>query len=130
MPTRYFRGRIVPLFSVHRPFRPGRAKRTEENKMSLIKSALVAGGMSLALMTGALAQGNDPWDIKERTAYVVMMDGTMKTMRISDDGMKMLMKKAKKVPRGMVFFMNNGQLYMVQASSMFDRSSGGALFSR
>ena len=51
--------------------------------MSLVKSALVAGGMSVALLatslTGAFAQGNDPWDIKERTAYVVMMDGTMKT---------------------------------------------------
>jgi hypothetical protein len=102
--------------------------------MSFVKSALVASGMSFALLTasltGALAQGNDPWDVKERTAYVVMMDGTMKTMRISDGGMKMLMKKAKLVPRGMVFFMNNGQLYMVQANSMFDRSSGGALFSR
>ena len=38
--------------------------------------------------------------------------------------------RAVMVPRGMVFFMNNGQLYMVQANSMFDRSSGGALFSR
>ncbi len=102
--------------------------------MSVIKSALVAGGMAVALLgtslTGAFAQGNDPWDIKDRTAYVVMMDGTMKSMRISDEGMKMLMKKAKAVPRGMVFFMNNGKLYMVNAASMFDRSSGGALFSR
>jgi len=99
--------------------------------MSFIKSALVAGAMSLSLVSGAFAQGgNDPWDIRDRTAYVVMMDGTMKTMAITDKGMAMLMKKAKKVPRGMVFFMNNGQLYMVSAASMFDRSSGGALFSR
>ena len=98
--------------------------------MSFIKSALVAGGMTLALVTATFAQDNSPWDIKERTAYVVMMDGTMKTMTITDKGMAMLMKKAKKVPRGMVFFMNNGQLYMVNAASMFDRSSGGALFSR
>jgi hypothetical protein len=99
--------------------------------MSFIKSALVAGAMSLALVTSAAAQGGgDPWDIRDRTAYVVMMDGTMKTMTITDKGMAMLMKKAKKVPRGMVFFMNNGQLYMVNAGSMFDRASGGALFSR
>ena len=102
--------------------------------MTFFKSATVAAAMSFALLGaslgGAFAQGNDPWDIRERTAYVVMMDGTMKTMRISDDGMKMLMKKAKAVPRGMVFFMNNGKLYMVNAASMFDRSSGGALFSR
>ena len=95
--------------------------------MSLIKSALVAGGMSLALMTGALAQGNEPWDIKERTAYVVMMDGTMKTVRLGDKGMTMLMKGAKKVPRGTVFVMSGGQLYMVNASKMFDRA-GNAMF--
>jgi len=90
--------------------------------MSLIKSALVAGGMSLALMTGALAQGNEPWDIKERTAYVVMMDGTMKTVRLGDKGMTMLMKGAKRVPRGTAFVMSGGQLYMVNASKMFDRA--------
>ncbi len=36
--------------------------------MSLIKSALVAGGMSVALLatsiTGAVAQGNEPWDVR------------------------------------------------------------------
>ncbi len=96
----------------------------------MLKSALVAVGISLALVSGAFAQGNDPWDIRERTAYVVMMDGTMKTMRITDNGMAMLMKKAKAVPRGTVLFMNDGQLYMVNGASMFDRSSGGALFSR
>ena len=94
--------------------------------MSFIKSALVAGGMTLALMTGALAQ-LDPWDIKERTAHVVMMDGTMKTVRLGDKGMAMLMKSAKRVPRGTVIFMNNGQLYMVNASKMFDRA-GNAMF--
>jgi hypothetical protein len=97
----------------------------------MLKSALVAAGMSLALASGAVAQGgSDPWDIRERTAYVVSMDGKMKTMTISDKGMSMLMRKAKKVPRGMVFFMNDGSLYMVNASTMFDRASGGALFAR
>jgi hypothetical protein len=95
--------------------------------MSLIKSALVAGGMSLALITGAFAQGNEPWDIKERTAYVVMMDGTMKTVRLGDKGMTMLMKGAKRVPRGTAFVMSGGQLYMVNASKMFDRA-GNAMF--
>ena len=90
--------------------------------MSLIKSALVAGGMSLALITGAFAQGNDPWDVKERTAYVVMMDGTMKTVRLGDKGTAMLMKNAKRVPRGTAFVMSGGQLYMVNASKMFDRA--------
>jgi hypothetical protein len=98
--------------------------------MSFIKSALVAGATMLALGTHAIAQENNPWDIRERTAYAVMMDGTMRTMTISDKGMTMLMKHARKVPRGTVFFMNNGQLYMASGASMFDRASGGALFSR
>ena len=99
--------------------------------MSLIKSALVAGGMSVALLatsvSGAFAQGNEPWDIKDRTAYVVMMDGTMKTVRLGDKGTVMLMKGAKKVPRGTAFVMSGGQLYMVNASKMFDRA-GNAMF--
>ena len=96
----------------------------------MFKSALTAAAMSLALVTGASAGENAPWDMRERTAYVVMMDGTMKTMDITDKGMGMLMRRAKKVPRGTVLFMSNGQLYMASAASMFDRSSGGALFSR
>lgn len=91
--------------------------------MTLIKSALVAAGMTLALATNALAQGSggDPWDIRERMAYVIMMDGTMKQVRMSDKGMAMAMKGAKRLPRGTVIFMNNGNLYMASAK-MFDRA--------
>jgi hypothetical protein len=90
--------------------------------MTLIKSALVAGGMTLALVTGAAAQDLSPWDIKERTAYVVMMDGAMKTVRLGDKGTTMLMKTAKKVPRGTVFIMSGNDLYMVDATTMFDKA--------
>jgi hypothetical protein len=96
----------------------------------MFKSALIAAAMSFTLVAGASAGENAPWDMRDRTAYVVMMDGTMKTMDITDKGMGMLMRRAKKVARGTVFFMNNGQLYMASAASMFDRASGGALFSR
>jgi hypothetical protein len=83
--------------------------------MSLIKSAL-------ALVTGAAAQDLSPWDIKERTAYVVMMDGAMKTVRLGDKGTAMLMKTAKKVPHGTVFIMSGKDLYMVNDATMFDRA--------
>ena len=98
--------------------------------MSLIKSAMIAGAMSLAFATAAFAGENNPWDMRDRTAYVVMLDGTMKSMDITDKGMGMLMRRAKKVARGTVFFVNNGQLYMASAAGMFDRASGGAVFSR
>jgi hypothetical protein len=100
---------------------------TEENaKMSLIKSALVAAtmitGVTLAYVTTAPAQGNDPWDLKERTAYVVMMDGSMKTMALGPKGTAMLMKRAKLVKPGTAFVMSGGKLYMVDAAKMFDRA--------
>ena len=90
--------------------------------MSFIKTAVVAGGMSLALLTHAAAQNLEPWDIRERTAYVITMDGKMMRMTLGDKGMTTLMKGAKKVPRGTVFIMSGGELYMVNASKMFDKA--------
>jgi len=90
--------------------------------MSFTKTALIAAGISMALLTGAVAQNLEPWDIREHTAYVNTMDG--KTMRVSmsDKGMVTLMKGAKRVPRGTVFVMSGGQLYMINAAKMFDRA--------
>jgi hypothetical protein len=90
--------------------------------MSFFKSTLIAGAMTLAYATGALAQNLEPWDIRDRSAYVVMMDGTMKVVRLGDKGMAMLMKGAKKVPRGTAFVMSNGSLYMVKVTRMFDQA--------
>jgi len=90
--------------------------------MSFTKTALVAAGMSLALLTHAAAQNLEPWDIREHSAYVIMMDGKMMRVNLSDKGMATLMKGAKKVPRGTVFVMSGGQLYMVNASKMFDKA--------
>ena len=99
--------------------------------MSFTKTALVAAGMSMALLTGAAAQNLEPWDVRERTAYVVMMDGKTMQVRLGDKGMAMLMKNAKRVPRGTAIVMSGGQLYMVNVSKMFDKagmpSFGGGL---
>jgi hypothetical protein len=90
--------------------------------MSLFKSTLIAGAMTMAYATGAFAQNLEPWDIRDRSAYVVMMDGTMKVVRLGDKAMAMLMKGAKKVPRGTAFVMSNGNLYMVKVTRMFDQA--------
>ena len=90
--------------------------------MSFTKTALVAAATSMAVLTGAAAQNLEPWDIREHSAYVIMMDGKMMRMTVSDKGMAMLMKNAKRVPRGTVFVMSGGQLYMVNASKMFDKA--------
>ena len=90
--------------------------------MSFFKSTLIAGAMTLAYATGAFAQNLEAWDIRDRSAYVVMMDGTLKIVSLGDKGTAMLMKHARKVPKGMVFLMHNGSLYMVSAGKMFDQA--------
>ena len=90
--------------------------------MSFIKTAIAAGVMSMALLSHASAQNLEPWDIREHSAYIVMMDGKMVRMTVGDKGMAMLMKHARKVPRGTVFVMQGGQLYMINAGKMFDKS--------
>ena len=90
--------------------------------MSFIKTAIAAGAVSLAMLSGAAAQNPEPWTLAERNAYLVMMDGKTMTMRLNERAVGMLMKYAKRVPRGTAFIMSNGQLYMVNARKMmFDR---------
>jgi hypothetical protein len=75
----------------------------------------------LVVATSASAQQGDPWDLQQGKAYVVDMQGKMKVMQPKDPGMATMMKRAKPVPKGMVFFMNGGQLYMMQGNrSLFE----------
>jgi tRNA-dihydrouridine synthase len=90
--------------------------------MSFIKTAIAAGAVSLAMLSGAAAQNPEPWTLAERNAYILMMDGRTMTVRLNDQAMARLMKSAKRVPRGTVLIMSNGQLYQVNAAKMmFDR---------
>jgi len=94
--------------------------------MSFTKTAVAAAAMSLSMLTGALAQGAggglEAWDIRDRSAYIVMMDGKMMRMTLGAKGTTLLMKHARKVPHGTVFMMSGGQLYMINAAKMFDRA--------
>jgi hypothetical protein len=78
-------------------------------------------GIMIVAATPAFAQQSTPWEMPEGSAQVVDMQGNMKVMKPSDKTMATLKKPAKPVPRGTVFFMNGGQLYMTQGSkSLFD----------
>ena len=89
--------------------------------MSASMKVLAAAAL-VATATPALAQDTSPWDLRERNAYVMDMQGKMWSTRVGDKGMAMMMRKAKAVPRGTTFFTNNGRLYM--ASGLFDRAGG------
>jgi hypothetical protein len=90
--------------------------------MSFIKTAIAGAAISMALLSGASAQNPEPWDLRERNAYVVMLDGKTMVMRLNEKSVSLLMRSAKRVPKGTAFIMSNGQLYMVNARKMmFDR---------
>ena len=81
-----------------------------------------AAAALVAMATPALAQDTSPWDLRERNAYVMDMQGKMWSTRVGDKGTAMMMRKAKAVPRGTTFFTNNGRLYT--ASGLLDRAGG------
>jgi hypothetical protein len=96
--------------------------------MSFTKT-LCAASTLLALATPAFAQGAEPWDLPERNAYVLDMQGKMWSKQMTTAAWNMAVKNARAVPRGTVLFMNNGRLYMT-SRGMFDRAgnymAGGA----
>jgi hypothetical protein len=96
--------------------------------MSLTKSLCAAAAL-FALATPAFAQGAEPWDLRERSAYVLDMQGKMWSKQMTTAAWNMAVKHARAVPHGTVLFMNNGRLYMT-SRGMFDRAgnymAGGA----
>jgi hypothetical protein len=96
--------------------------------MSALKT-LYAAATLLALATPAMAQGPEAWDLRDRNAYVLDMQGKMWSKQMNTAQWNMAVKNARAVPKGTVLFMNNGRLYMT-SRGMFDRAgnymTGGA----
>jgi hypothetical protein len=67
------------------------------------------------LATSALAQGAapTPWELKPDMGYAYGKDGKTLSYKMGTNNAGTLLKGAKKVPKGTLFFMGqNGQLYM------------------
>ena len=88
--------------------------------MSALRT-LVAAAALMAVTAPAMAQDTSPWDLRDRNAYVLDMQGKMWSTRASAKGWTIMTRSARAVPKGTVFFMNNGELYMARAG-MFDRA--------
>jgi hypothetical protein len=81
-------------------------------RFSIPVLALVAllGGVTSA---SAQAAGPTPWEMKADTGYGYDKDGKMFTYKMGTNNAGKLLKGAKKVPKGTLFFVGeNGQLYM------------------
>ena len=76
------------------------------NRTFLIAAALTA------LSTSAFAQAT-PWELKPDMGYAYAKDGKTFSYKMGTNNAGTLLKGAKKVPKGTLFFIGqNGQLYM------------------
>ena len=78
------------------------------------KTYLTAAALAL-LTTSALAQSAapTPWELKPDTGYGYDKDGKTFSYKMGTSNAGLLLKGAKKVPKGTLFFIGqNGQLYM------------------
>lgn len=77
------------------------------------KSFLMAAALT-ALTTSAFAQGAGPtpWELKPDMGYGYGKDGKTFAYKMGTNNAGLLLKGAKKVPKGTLFFIGeNGQLY-------------------
>ncbi|KWV60203.1 hypothetical protein AS156_30170 [Bradyrhizobium macuxiense] len=66
-----------------------------------------------ALTTSAFAQEATPWELKTDMGYAYGKDGKTVSYKMGTNNAGTLLKGAKKVPKGTLFFIgHNGQLYM------------------
>ena len=66
-----------------------------------------------ALVAPAFAESATPWELKPDMGYTYDKDGKTHTYKMGTNNAGLLLKGAKKVPKGTMFFIGqNGQLYM------------------
>src|SRR3989440_4195005 len=76
------------------------------------RTFLIAAALT-ALSTAAFAQAATPWELKPDTGYAYDKEGKTFSYKMGTNNAGTLLKGAKKVPRGTLFFIGqNGQLYM------------------
>jgi hypothetical protein len=76
------------------------------------KTLLMAAALA-ALTTPALAEPSMPWELKPDTGYAYDKEGKTLAYKMGTSNAGLLLKGAKKVPKGTLFFIGqNGQLYM------------------
>jgi hypothetical protein len=79
-----------------------------------MKTLVVAAALS-ALATAAFGQAAapTPWELRSDTGYAYDKEGKTYSYKMGTNNAGQLLKGAKKVPKGTLFFIGqNGQLYM------------------
>jgi hypothetical protein len=83
---------------------------TKLSLQALLLAATLGGLTTSAFAQGAGAQ---PWELKPDMGYAYGKDGKTYSYKMGTNNAGQLLKGAKKVPKGTLFFIGqNGQLYM------------------
>ena len=83
---------------------------TKISTRTLVLAAVLSG---LATLAYAQAAGPTPWELKPDTGYAYDKEGKTFQYKMGTSNAGQLLKGAKKVPKGTLFFIGqNGQLYM------------------
>ena len=83
---------------------------TSVSTKSVLMAALLTG---LATSAFAQAAAPTPWELKPDMGYAYGKDGKTLSYKMGTNNAGTLLKGAKKVPKGTLFFVGeNGQLYM------------------
>src|SRR5580704_2952811 len=85
----------------------------ETMKRLSISMLVLAAALGAAASAFAQAEGPTPWELKPDTGYAYDKDGKTFSYKMGTNNAGTLLKGAKKVPKGTLFFIgHNGQLYM------------------
>ena len=83
---------------------------TSISTKTVLAMAVLAGFSTCAFAQGAAPI---PWELKQDMAYAYAKDGKTLSYKMGTNNAGTLLKGAKKVPKGTLFFIGeNGQLYM------------------
>jgi hypothetical protein len=86
---------------------------TRFSTKTLLVAAALTGLAGSGLSTSALAQAATPWELKPDMGYAYDKAGKTFAYKMGTNNAGTLLKGAKKVPKGTLFFIGqNGQLYM------------------
>ena len=84
--------------------------------MARFATGMIAAALALGMPSGAVwaqAAGAAPWELKPDTGYAYDKQGKTFSYMMGTNNAGLLLKGAKKVPKGTLFFIGqNGQLYM------------------
>ena len=88
---------------------------TSFSSATFLKTTFLATATIAALATSAFAQASapTPWELKADMGYGYDKEGKTFAYKMGTNNAGVLLKGAKKVPKGTLFFIGqNGQLYM------------------